>query len=119
MKVHGNKMLAELNEEFSKKYPALKLKFYSKVHQDHEGSPSNLSINENQTVANAFPNYKEGKIDISSSQTVYTLESTMEKELNIYVQVFRRSNDKWLQTITTDDWTLEIQNEKGLFSQNK
>jgi hypothetical protein len=44
---------------------------------------------------------------------VSELEELFEEVFGLSVQVFRKSGESWLQTTTTDSWTLNQQNLKG------
>ena len=35
------------------------------------------------------------------------------KEFDLFIQVFRRSGNLWLETTATDNWSLHHQNEQG------
>lgn len=49
--------------------------------------------------------------------TVAELEKQFEESYSLYVQVYRKSKELWLQTINTDNWTIAKQNLKGIHSQ--
>ncbi len=44
---------------------------------------------------------------------VRTLENVFYETYGLKVQVFRLSGNIWLQTTSTDEWTLHEQNRKG------
>ncbi len=116
MKITKDKTIKQLQEEFTKRYPALKIEFYKKEHGDHEGSPRKEQYTADKTLASIQPNLEDGKISLAKVRTVAELEEEFETQFDLHVQVFRQSNDIWLQTISTDDLTLEVQNQKGLQS---
>ena len=41
------------------------------------------------------------------------LEEIFETNFGLHVQIFRKSGKIWLETSTTDGWTLNQQNEEG------
>ena len=53
---------------------------------------------------------------INKSSKLSDVEKEFEDKFGIYVQVFRRSKDLWLQTVSTDHWDLKTQNSKGIHS---
>jgi hypothetical protein len=44
---------------------------------------------------------------------VSELEELFQEVFGLSVQIFRKSGENWLQTTTTDFWTLNQQNNKG------
>ena len=116
MKIQNNKSLASLKEEFNEVYPGLKLEFFNTVHGEFEGSVGDNIVDNNLTIKELGSKLSEGEISIEGKRTVRDLELDFEVNYGLHVQVYRLSNDLWLQTIKTDDWTLEDQNRKGLLT---
>ena len=52
-------------------------------------------------------------ININGHLKVATFEKNIQDILGIGVQVFRKAGQTWIQTTTTDEWTLTKQNEHG------
>jgi propionyl-CoA carboxylase beta chain len=52
-------------------------------------------------------------IAVESNFSVSNLEQKFENELGLFIQVFRKSGNVWLETSATDSWTLAEQNEEG------
>lgn len=116
MTVTKDNTIREIKEFFSSKFPGLKIEFYEKHHEAYKGSQGSIQYDENLTIAEINPSITSGEIMFQDSNTTKGLEQKFEDLFGLHVQVFRRSNDLWLQTIATDDWTLEVQNRKGLHS---
>ncbi len=116
MKITKELTIADLQVAFHEKFPGLKLEFYKKAHEDHEGSSSKSQLGSAMKLGEAFEDLKEGEMTINEEMTVWQLEKAMEDQFGVHAQVFRRSNQIWLQTSTTDDWTIKEQNRKGLAS---
>ncbi len=116
MKIQPNFKIADLQTAFSKKFPGLKIEFYKKEHSTREGSHQKNQLDADTLLSELIGIKKSGEIDIRPEMTVEELESTFESDFGLHVQVFRRSAAIWLQTTTTDDWTLEVQNRKGIHS---
>ena len=108
-----NKKISEVQEEFQKEYPFLKLEFFKKPHRVGEGSPQKEIISSSLPLLSITRVMREGIIEINSSDTVSALENTFQRKFYLPVQVFRKSNDAWLETTTTDDRDLREQNEMG------
>lgn len=116
MIIKNDKTIEEIQEEFSILYPGLQLKFYSRKHDDHAGSPKKYELDNTTELSKLKSLKKEGFLAIHKSMSVSDLEQAFEKNFGLHVQVFRLSKDLWLQTVATDDWTLEEQNRKGIYS---
>lgn len=113
MRISDEKTLKAIKEEFGAKFPFLKLEFYGAPHGKAEGSPAHLQIDENKTVGEARTVQEEGDLYISGQFTVSNFERQFYEKYGLSAQVFRRSGNLWLQTSTTDSWTLAEQNRKG------
>jgi len=110
------KTIAVIQEEFNTTFPGLRLAFYQKKHADHKGSAKDSEYDIYLSLGEIQPTLTEATLNLDASKTVAQFEQEVEDQFGLHVQVFRRSNDLWLQTIATDDWTLEVQNRKGLHS---
>ncbi|HKK87620.1 MAG TPA: hypothetical protein VJ917_02140 [Saprospiraceae bacterium] len=113
MEIKKTDTIKELQMRFNAAYSHLKLKFYSKGHEEFEGSSGRDEVDTEAHISKVNPNAKDGDIDISENVTVQELENNFEKDFGLHVQVFRKSNHLWLQTSATDDWSLGEQQRKG------
>ena len=120
MKIHVSqeKSIAQIQEEFSKVYPYLKLVFFSKPHKAYKGSHAKFLITDTgQTLGNIEKKPKTGDLYIEVEMPTWQVERLFEEEFGLHVQVFRKSGNTWLETSVTDDLTLEEQNVKGKASE--
>jgi len=113
MKISDSKTIANIQEEFSAKFPGLKIEFYTKAHEAGEGSSVNTTLDSTKSVETVRTIHQEGDLSIDGHLKVSTLESNFKEKYGLNVQVFRKSGDIWMQTSATDDWTLAKQNRKG------
>jgi len=116
MIITKDKTIKEVKDSFSSKFPGLKIEFYKNKHKAYKGSESTKQYEDGLTIVEINPDISSGVIDFKSERTTKSIEQSFEDLFGLHVQIFRRSNDLWLQTSTTDDWTLEVQNRKGLHS---
>ena len=120
MKIHVSqeKSIAQIQEEFSKVYPYLKLVFFSKPHKAYKGSHAKFLITDTtQTLGSIEKKPKTGDLYIEVDMPTWQVERLFEEEFGLHVQVFRKSGNTWLETSVTDDLTLEEQNVKGKASE--
>jgi hypothetical protein len=113
MTISDDRTIADIQKEFSEKFPFLKLEFYSKWHEAHELSPTNERLDAWLTLAQARKRHNTGTIHINGLLQVNTLEQQFHEMFGLNVQVHRKSGNLWLQTSKTDDWTLAEQNRVG------
>lgn len=105
--------ISEIQNEFSNKFPYLKLEFFqNKLNQQPDFSPKQI-IPRQKKLGNIQLSIADGYIDIKPEMKVKDLEKKFKEDFSLSVQVFRRSGNVWLQTSMTDDWTLRQQNEHG------
>ena len=100
--------ISEIKARFNNLYPYLKIEFVKRSHDVGQGSPLSDIISEDLTLAQLGGN--NGEIHLSDSITVAELEFEFSDKLGVHIQVFRKSGDIWLETVTTDNWTLQEQN---------
>lgn len=118
MQVISTTRFKEIQETFSSTFPGLKIEFFQNSHSSGEGSPNESIIQVDQQISMVKPGFNKAEMVLTPSLSVAEFEANMEETLGITTQVYRRSKGLWLQTISTDHWTLEVQNRKGIHSLN-
>jgi hypothetical protein len=113
MKIYNAKLLKDLQTEFNQAFPYLKIEFFSKPHEDGNGSNEADILDSELTVGEVRDNDVNGFIPIDGKIPVGIFEKLFQTNFGLYVQVYRKSHGKWLQTWVTDIWTLEEQNNRG------
>lgn len=107
--------ISEIQSEFSKHFPYLKLEFFQFNPSEEDAFlKSNLVTNHNTTLDKIRHLHIPGYISLNGNQLVSTFEKYLKENFGINAQVFRKSGSNWLQTTSTDNWTLSEQNNKGL-----
>ena len=117
MKLHVNKRttIAEMQTEFSKLFPFLKIEFFTRP-READGSlwSKHMVFNHNKTMDDVGQLKADNNtIEISPSMTVNAFEQNLQKDFSLSVQVFRKSMGSWIATTESDSWTFAKQNEKG------
>ena len=105
--------IKEIQDKFSNKYPYLKLEFFSKSHRIHAGSRKENMISTDTKIKDCRSQHHIGSLDIYPKTTVAQLEKQFQEIFGLFIQVFRKSGDVWIETTVTDDWTLEKQNSEA------
>lgn len=113
--INDNRWLHDLQNEFSKIFPFLKIEFFKKRHSDRESGKPHLRLVETgaQKVCDVRKTHEEGELEINSGMTVEQLETFFFNQFSLPVQVFRKAGRLWLETTVTSKWTLQQQNEYG------
>lgn len=109
--VTSENKISEISDYFTLEFPQLRLEFYGKPHDAFKGSPSRQKLDSQLTVQMCKGN--AGELRFAGNMMVKDFESQVKEKLGLNVQVFRKSGKVWLETTTTDDWTLDEQNSRG------
>ena len=109
MLIRDDRTLRDMQEEFSEKFPFLKIEFYSAKGEQE----ARKKLAPDRTVGEVRTIHNEGELSIHGNVKVRSLEASFSESFGLNVQVFRLSGNLWLQTTSTDEWTLHEQNRKG------
>lgn len=109
MLIREDKKLREIQAEFREKFPYLKIEFY----QPNGGPEDRKTLDPELKIGEIATIQKEGELRLHGNMKVKTLETAFSETYGLNVQVFRLSGNIWLQTTSTDEWTLHEQNRKG------
>ena len=113
IKISDDRKIFEIQEEFNRIFPYLKIEFFSSPHKTGIGTPKKLIKNNNDTLGTCRKVHKNGFLYITPLMTVSELEQLLYEAYGLGVQVFRKSGKVWLETTVTDSWTLADQNKEG------
>jgi len=108
--------LKSIKEQFNAKFPHLKIEFFETKHDEGEASAKELMYDDAFRIKDIR---KEGAmipISIHGNLKTSTLEKLFEEELGVFIQVYKKSKNVWIQTTATDDWTLS-QQEKDMLEE--
>jgi hypothetical protein len=109
IKITDSSTITQIQDSFSKKYPYLKIEFFSKSHRIHTGTRKEFMIDPATKIADCRTLNKTGELEILPETTVAELEKTFADTFGLFIQVFRKSGDVWIETTVTDDWTNKTQ----------
>lgn len=111
--ISPSKYIYELQQEFSKMYPFLRLDFYLSRPVEPDRPLLTKKLIKASSLLKDAGLKKDGDLDISETITVAALEKTIAEQYGMTAQVVRRSGSIWLETTMTDDWTLQQQDNHG------
>ncbi len=107
--INDNILLDHLKEHFAKCYPGLKIEFYKTKHKGIIDQKDADLITANIPVGTIRKRGLSGDYKIYSFYTVSRVENELHDIYGLNVQVFRNENNAWIQTTTTDYFTLAQQ----------
>ena len=111
--ISGDTTIREINKEFQKTFPYLKLEFYKIKHKIKESSHFEKKIPAHNSFYEIAGDLKLSEINIRPSDTVEVLEKTFQDQFGLPIQVCRKTENIWVETTQTDNLTLERQNSMG------
>ncbi|MEZ5043015.1 MAG: hypothetical protein R2828_24175 [Saprospiraceae bacterium] len=109
MVITDEKKIIDIQQAFSEKFPNLKLEFYASPHRAGAGSSPEELLSPEAKIGAIRKVHQSGDLSINGHLKVKTLEKLFFDQYGLSVQVFRKSGDIWLQTTSTDEWTLTEQ----------
>ncbi len=112
--INGSKTISEVQGDFSKEFPFLKLEFFDAPHKEDKALPKSKMFPNTKKLAACRKQQTDGKLIVMKDEKVKDLENELWKNFGLSAQVFRRSGNLWIETSLTDSWTLEQQNREGL-----
>lgn len=112
LKLNKFAKLKEIQDDFARAFPYLKIEFFRHPHNVYEASPKK-DIRQPGNAMIATRKNVDAELLVEGSMTVAQLEQAFFAATGLNVQVFRKSGTVWIETSLTDDWTLEHQNKEG------
>ena len=114
MKINKSDTIQNVQEQFANLYKGLNIIFYKKAHDAYENSEKRNELSSSLMLKEVNANFEDAEIQLDKSMSVKAVEAYFEETLGLHIQVLRKSGDVWLQTSSTDDWTLQKQSEKAV-----
>lgn len=113
LEVNDEKTIKELQHDFRKRFPFLKIEFFNNKDRDNNGKNGKKIIPSNKRIGEVRSLHRKGKIHIDSLVKVGDFEKSFKDTFGFEVQVYRKSGNDWIQTTVTDHWTLGEENKTG------
>ena len=107
--ISDHKTLADIKNEFNTLFPHLKLEFYEKKHSGGHGSDEKYQYDSRLKIGTVKKKPHSGHLKILGSMKTKALEQSFQDLYGLNVQLFRLSGHIWLQSTSTDEWTLSEQ----------
>ena len=111
LKIHDRLSLEDVQDHFSRSFPSLKIEFYRHPHHWKKGSLLQDQIDPKTEIGDVRKKHDSGVLEIKSTDTTGHVESLFKDVFALNVQIFRKGKNCWIQTITTDNYSLQKQSE--------
>lgn len=105
--------IKEVNRNFQKKFPYLKLEFYSEEYVPGQTSLWDDRLPDHKKLGEIIGNFLPTFIPFELSDTVAAFRKRFQDEMELHVQVFKKTNDVWEDTSHSDYLSLEKENILG------
>jgi hypothetical protein len=116
MLISDDRFLDDIRSEFNRKFPYLQLAFYAEPHRQGEGSPRREQLEPSKKIGEVRSVHHTENIAINGHIHAGNLEELFFERYGLSVQVLRKKNNAWLQTIATDQQSLsQLNREAELF----
>lgn len=114
LNIEKSKTLKEVIDQFNYYFPHLKFEFFSKSHNDFEPSHKKEMYKHNLTIGDIANNADNEVLIFSEDITISAFENLLKQEFGLNAQIFRRSGNVWLETTTSDHWSLKMAESEGI-----
>lgn len=111
--INDEQKISEVQEEFSKFLPFLKIEFYVTDLNSGKKREQNLTLDASKTLGEIRTIHVNGELKITPNMSIDELENQFKNRYGLAVEILGKSGKIWLPTSITKDWTLEEQNEHG------
>lgn len=117
IRLKGSSTLHSINQEFTSRYPFLRLGFYF---SDSNSNRFKRKItDESISIVEAGSIIKDDEVECHYWQSTRWVERQFSKKTGLDVQIMRQYKDCWIRTDGSDLLTLEEQNEMGMMDSVK
>jgi hypothetical protein len=109
--IQNNLMVEDVQDHFSECFPWLKIEFYTKPYRSKKSTNKKYLVGPKTSISDITLDHKVGTLAIKSSDTPGHVEGFLKSFFGLNAKIFRRENNRWVQTITSDKYTLQHQKE--------
>ena len=103
--------LKDIKDQFNNKFPNLKIEFFEKHHDVGQASPKSAIYDDAFRLKDIRKEGSMKPISIHGNTKTSNLEKHFEEEFGVSIQVYKKRGKTWIQSTSTDDWTLAQQEE--------
>ncbi len=115
LSITTEKQIQDIQQEFSRAFPFLKVEFFSSIDED---TGRKLSIPKNHYLKARMAKDQNGDfvnpyLSLAPGTTILEMEKKCQELFGVSVQVYRKFSKLWLEATMTANLTLQQQNDHG------
>jgi len=111
--INDSRKIFAIQKEFSKMFPNLKLEFSAKPNKPG-GKPSHKVITHpSKTLGECRAVHTSGSLTVTPETSVAQFEQDLRDNFDLVAHVFKKSGKQWIETTSTDGWSLKHENDQG------
>ena len=110
IEINDSRTIGDIQEEFSNRFPFLKIEFFQKPH-DREDPSNETPYQKELPLGEIRQKHAHGIITIDPDNETGAVEKEFERRFGLIVQIYRLQMDRWIQTAGTDILSLSEQNQ--------
>lgn len=111
--ITDNTYIKEIQDEFQKEFPFLKIEFFKNFNKSGNPAQKSQPISSRMILGAVRHSQPDGILDIDGDRTVDEVENDCLNKFGLNSHVFRKSGNMWIETSLTSHWTLQRQNLQG------
>ena len=106
LQIDDSKTIRDLQERFSLSFPGFRIELCNKPHHWEELCEEGHFLSSMRSLGSVRKNHHPGVLEIRSSQKIGEIEERFRNLFGLNVQIFFKSNGKWIQTVISDNLTI-------------
>lgn len=110
IEINDSRTIGDIQQEFSTRFPFLKLEFFQNPH-DREEPSNETPCQKDLSLGEIRQKHVQGIITINPGSETGAIEKEFERRFGLNVQIYRLQMDRWIQTAGTDILSLSEQNQ--------
>ena len=111
MEIHDNLFIEDVQERFSECFPSLKIEFYKNKIDGEKSAKHNEWIDPRSRVGDIRNDHTQGMMQIKSTDRTGQVKHWFKNIFDLNVQIFRKENNCWVGTTSTNKYSLQQQKE--------
>jgi hypothetical protein len=111
MTIHDNLFVEDVQERFSECFPSLKIEFYKDQPEVQKRPKHNEWIDPKSRIGDIRNNHTQGMMQIKSTDRTGQVKHWFKNIFDLNVQIFRKENNCWIGTTSTNKYSLQQQSE--------
>ncbi|NNM94274.1 MAG: hypothetical protein HKL88_02280 [Bacteroidia bacterium] len=116
--IHDDRVIEDIQREFSEKYPNLKIEFFIKIEPKGNNPAKKLIMHSGNKLCDCREEHSKGSIPITPDMTIRDVERALRHQFGLHPRIYHKIGSDWLEP-STRHWSLEKQNSTSLESNSE